>query len=90
MSPWRCHQRGALVTSSAAPDLMPNAETWLDFTDLVLHRSGRYRLQPLSSRPATMSQAFFSIDGDVNSIAVTIRRWLGKVRPPALPKFCRR
>jgi len=33
--PWRLAINADAVTSSASPDLLPNAETWLDFTDLV-------------------------------------------------------
>ena len=33
--PWRLAINADTVASSASPDLLPNAETWLDFTDLV-------------------------------------------------------
>lgn len=33
--PWRLPIDGAAVSPSAPPVLLPNAETWLDFTDLV-------------------------------------------------------
>ena len=33
--PWRLAIDGDAAISSASPDLQPNAETWLDFTDLV-------------------------------------------------------
>ena len=33
--PWRLPLGGDAATSSAPPELQPNAETWLDFTDLV-------------------------------------------------------
>ena len=33
--PWRLPLSGDAGLSSASPDLQPNAETWLDFTDLV-------------------------------------------------------
>ncbi len=33
--PWRLPMDGAAVSPSAPPVLVPNAETWLDFTDLV-------------------------------------------------------
>src|SRR3954471_10914279 len=33
--PWRLSLSGDAATSSASPELTPNAETWLDFTDLV-------------------------------------------------------
>src|SRR5882762_8048065 len=33
--PWRLSFAGDGAVSSASPDLVPNSETWLDFTDLV-------------------------------------------------------
>ncbi|MEA2943540.1 MAG: hypothetical protein QOD09_4069, partial [Bradyrhizobium sp.] len=33
--PWRLSFSGDAASSSASPELVPNAETWLDFTDLV-------------------------------------------------------
>ena len=33
--PWRLAINADQVTPSTSPDLQPNAETWLDFTDLV-------------------------------------------------------
>src|SRR6185312_3764105 len=76
--PWRLPIAGDAAVSSASPDLIPNAETWLDFTDLVF-------IDPVGtgySRFATSGEdarkRFYSIDGDVNAIAVTIRRWLEK------------
>ena len=35
MGPWRLPMTGAARTPSAAPVPVPNADTWLDFTDLV-------------------------------------------------------
>src|SRR5438876_138377 len=36
--PWRLSITGDAAVSSASPDLVPNAETWLDFTDRGLIR----------------------------------------------------
>jgi carboxypeptidase C (cathepsin A) len=35
LGPWRLPLEGSTVSASATPALVPNAETWLDFTDLV-------------------------------------------------------
>jgi carboxypeptidase C (cathepsin A) len=76
--PWRLAMSGDAASSSAPPDLLPNAETWLDFTDLVF-------IDPVStgySRFVTASddvrKRFFSVGGDVDSLSVMIRRWLEK------------
>ena len=85
--PWRLAMSGDAASSSAPPDLLPNAETWLDFTDLVF-------IDPVStgySRFVTTSEdvrkRFFSVGGDVNSLAVMIRRWLEKHDRLLSPKF---
>jgi carboxypeptidase C (cathepsin A) len=85
--PWRLAMSGDAASSSASPDLLPNAETWLDFTDLVF-------IDPVStgySRFVTTSEdvrkRFFSVGGDVDSLALMIRRWLEKHDRLLSPKF---
>ncbi|KWV51415.1 peptidase S10 [Bradyrhizobium macuxiense] len=85
VGPWRLSFDGAV--SSAAPELMPNADTWLDFTDLVF-------IDPVGtgySRFVTTSEEarkhFFTVDGDANSVALVIRRWLEKYDRLTSPKY---
>jgi carboxypeptidase C (cathepsin A) len=85
--PWRLAMNGDAASSSAPPELLPNAETWLDFTDLVF-------IDPVStgySRFVTTSEdvrkRFFSVGGDVDSLALMIRRWLEKHDRLLSPKF---
>ena len=76
--PWRLAIEGDAAVSSASPDLMPNAETWLDFTDLVFIDPVGTGYSRFVATGEEVRKQFFSVDGDVNSIAVTIRRWLEK------------
>ncbi|UFZ06536.1 peptidase S10 [Bradyrhizobium ontarionense] len=85
--PWRISIDAASVTPSSKPDLLPNADTWLDFTDLVF-------IDPVgtgySRFVATGDEArkrFFSVDGDVRSLSLVVRRWLEKHDRLASPKF---
>jgi carboxypeptidase C (cathepsin A) len=85
--PWRLAMNGDAASPSAPPDLLPNAETWLDFTDLVF-------IDPVStgySRFVTTSEdvrkRFFTVGGDVDSLALMIRRWLEKHDRLLSPKF---
>ncbi|WP_426442118.1 S10 family peptidase [Bradyrhizobium genosp. P] len=87
VGPWRLSFDGDGAISSASPDLSPNADTWLDFTDLVF-------IDPVGtgySRFITTSEdarkRFFSVDGDVNSVALVIRRWLEKYDRLLSPKY---
>ncbi|HEX3116720.1 MAG TPA: peptidase S10 [Bradyrhizobium sp.] len=87
VGPWRLSINTDAVTSSASPDLQPNAETWLDFTDLVFIDPVGTGYSRFVATGDDVRKRFFSIDGDVNSIAVTIRRWLEKSDRLLSPKF---
>lgn len=70
-----------------SPELKPNAETWLDFSDLVF-------IDPVGtgfSRFVTTSEdarkKYFSAEGDVAANAVTVRRWLEKNGRLTSPKY---
>jgi len=85
--PWRLAINADQVTPSAAPDLQPNAETWLDFTDLVYIDPVDTGYSRFVATGDDVRKKFFSVDGDVGSIAVTIRRWLEKYDRLVSPKF---
>ena len=76
--PWRLAINVDAVTSSASPDPMPNAETWLDFTDLVFIDPVGTGYSRFVATGEEVRKRFYSVDGDVNAIAVVIRRWLEK------------
>lgn len=75
--PWRiATHTDADGRLSASPILESNADTWLDFTDLVY-------IDPLGTGYSRMvapgdeaRKHFLTVDGDVDSIALVIRRWL--------------
>jgi carboxypeptidase C (cathepsin A) len=85
--PWRLAVNADAPISSASPDLQPNAETWLDFTDLVFIDPVGTGYSRFVATGEDVRKRFFSIDGDVSSIAVTIRRWLEKYERLPSPKF---
>src|SRR5579863_6715357 len=85
--PWRLSIDGDAALSSASPDLKPNAETWLDFTDLVFIDPVSTGYSRFVTTDEDVRKRFFSIDGDVNALAVTIRRWLEKYDRLMSPKF---
>jgi carboxypeptidase C (cathepsin A) len=106
LGPWRLPITQAAAHPTAPADLLPNAETWLDFTDLVFIDpvgTGYSRLHQTdteagASPPAPKEEAaeaptglrkpktgqgakalrdrFWSVQGDIASIAVFVRRWL--------------
>jgi len=85
--PWRLAINADAVTSSASPDLLPNAETWLDFTDLVFIDPVGTGYSRFVATGEEVRKRFYSIDGDVSSIALAIRRWLEKSGRLTSPKF---
>jgi carboxypeptidase C (cathepsin A) len=85
--PWRLSIGGAGAVSSATPDLLPNAETWLDFTDLVFIDPVGTGFSRFVASGEDVRKRFHSVDGDVNSIALVIRRWLEKYDRLLSPKF---
>jgi len=85
--PWRLAINADQVTPSAAPDLQPNAETWLDFTDLVFIDPVGTGYSRFVATGEDVRKRFFSVDGDVAALAVTIRRWLEKYDRLLSPKF---
>jgi carboxypeptidase C (cathepsin A) len=85
--PWRLSLEGDGAISSASPELKPNAETWLDFTDLVFIDPVDTGYSRFVSTDEDVRKRFFSVDGDVNALAVAIRRYLEKSDRLLSPKF---
>jgi carboxypeptidase C (cathepsin A) len=85
--PWRLPINADAANSSVSPELLPNAETWLDFTDLVFIDPVGTGYSRFVAAGEEVRKRFYSIDGDVNSIALTIRRWLEKSDRLLSPKF---
>jgi carboxypeptidase C (cathepsin A) len=74
--PWRLPIDANVVTPSSPPELKPNAETWLDFTDLVYIDPVGTGYSRFVATGENVRRKFFSIDGDVAALALVIRRWL--------------
>ncbi|CCD96329.1 putative Peptidase S10, serine carboxypeptidase; signal peptide [Bradyrhizobium sp. ORS 375] len=85
--PWRIGIDAASVTPSSKPELMPNADTWLDFTDLVFVDPVGTGYSRFVATGDEVRKRFFSVDGDVRSLALVVRRWLEKHDRLASPKF---
>jgi carboxypeptidase C (cathepsin A) len=85
--PWRVSITGEGAVSSATPDLLPNAETWLDFTDLVFIDPVGTGYSRFVASGDDARKRFYSVDGDVSAIALVIRRWLEKYDRLLSPKF---
>lgn len=71
---------------SAAPDLLANNDTWLDFTDLVFIDPAGTGFSRIASSRA-VRRRLWSVRGDIASLGQTIRRWLTEKGRIASPKF---
>ena len=101
--PWRLPVEGAALSPSATPVLVPNAETWLDFTDLVFidpAGTGFSRIaRPQEGGGATGGSGgegsrtqggaryYYSVNGDAESVADMISKWLRKHERLTSPKI---
>jgi carboxypeptidase C (cathepsin A) len=75
MGPWRLRMDEEAARPSAPPALAPNTQTWLPFTDIVfLDPAGTGYSRTLGGDDAR--KWLWSVNGDVDSLATTIRRWL--------------
>ncbi|MBR0847172.1 peptidase S10 [Bradyrhizobium diazoefficiens] len=85
--PWRLPLHGEALSPSASPEVKPNAETWLDFSDLVFIDPVGTGYSRFVASSEEARKSFYSVDGDVNSIALVIRRWLEKHDRLTSPKY---
>jgi carboxypeptidase C (cathepsin A) len=74
MGPWRLPL--AHFSISEAPKLVPNAETWLDFTDLVFIDPPGTGYSRIAASGDEGRRHFWSVDGDAEALAVFIRKWI--------------
>src|SRR5215210_6985090 len=74
-----------LGCTSAPSELVPNAQTWLDFTDLVFIDPVGTGYSGFAGAGEEVRRRLWSVDGDIRSLAEVVRRWLernGRVLSP--------
>jgi carboxypeptidase C (cathepsin A) len=85
IGPWRLPLDGA--SPSRSPRTIDNAETWLDFTDLVFIDPPGTGYSRILGKAETHRHRFYSVAGDIEALAVVIRKWLATYGRLASPKF---
>ncbi|WP_210485918.1 S10 family peptidase [Microvirga antarctica] len=86
IGPWRLSLDGPSISPSAPPALAPNAETWLDFTDLVfIDPPGTGYSRVLGADQ--VRERFYSVQGDIDGLSAFIVRWLKEKNRLRSPKF---
>lgn len=84
VGPWRIPFDGG---PSASPALLPNADTWLDFTDLVFVDPADTGFSRILATDEEVRKRLFSVDGDIASLAETMRHWLDRAQRTISPKY---
>src|SRR3984893_16943349 len=87
MGPWRLPLDRASPLPSAPPVTIDNADTWLDFTDLVFVDPPGTGYSRILAKGDETRHYFYSVTGDIDALAVTIRKWLAANKRLASPKF---
>jgi len=85
MGPWRLPLE--TLSPSKPPHTIDNAETWLDFTDLVFIDPPGTGYSRLTGKGDEQRRRFFSIDGDIEALAIVLRKWLQAHGRLTSPKF---
>lgn len=85
--PWRLPLEGGAISPSAAVALVPNPDTWLDFTDLVFIDPVGTGYSRAGGNDNETRERYYNVDGDVSSLAAVIARWLRTNDRLASPKF---
>jgi carboxypeptidase C (cathepsin A) len=86
LGPWRLPLDGATISPSAPSTLVPNAETWLDFTDLVFVDPPGTGYSRVIGGDDVRGR-FQSVEGDIDGLAAFVTRWLKEKNRLASPKF---
>ncbi len=87
VGPWRIRLGADATIPSAPPEPIPNAETWLDFTDLVFIDPPGTGYSRILANGDEARRALWSVEGDVDALAEVIRRWLDRNERIISPKF---
>ena len=87
LGPWRIRMDGDALTPSASPDLIENQESWLPFADLVFVDPPDTGYSKITSSDGEVRKQFSSVSGDIDVLAVFVRKWLIAHDRLASPKF---
>jgi carboxypeptidase C (cathepsin A) len=86
IGPWRVKLSDDPNHPAASPAPIPNADTWLDFTDLVFIDPPGTGYSTIPGGEAARKR-FWSVSGDVTALAEVIRRWLDRNDRSVSPHF---
>src|SRR5436190_14579164 len=76
LGPWRLPLDN--ITPSSTPTVIPNPDTWLDFTDLVFVDPVGTGYSRFIATGDEVRKHFWSVDGDIDVLATFMRKWIEK------------
>lgn len=85
VGPWRIPFGEAIP--SASPEPLPNADTWLDFTDLVFIDPPGTGYSRIVAKGEAVRRRLWSVTGDIDALADAVRRWLDGNGRIVSPKY---
>jgi carboxypeptidase C (cathepsin A) len=87
LGPWRLLMNNGAIGPSSAPELVDNDDTWLDFTDLVFIDPAGTGYSQIVAPGEETRKRLWSVDGDIDALAIVVRRWLAANERLSSPKF---
>ncbi|HQT75491.1 MAG TPA: septum formation initiator [Rhodopila sp.] len=87
IGPWRVPLNPSVQGPSAPAMPVPNADTWLDFTDLVFIDPPGTGYSRILTTDAEAQHRLWSVDGDIDVLAEAVRRWLDQNKRNVSPKY---
>jgi carboxypeptidase C (cathepsin A) len=87
LGPWRLPMIDGAAHPSSGPTLVDNDDTWLDFTDLVFIDPPGTGYSQITSSSEDSRKKLWSVDGDIDALAIVVRRWLAASERLTSPKF---
>ena len=77
LGPWRLPLQSSDLAPSGATGVVDNADTWLDFTDLLfIDPPGTGYSRSLAKGEDAEKKQFTSVEGDIDVLATVVRKWL--------------
>ncbi|VVB46014.1 Carboxypeptidase C (Cathepsin A) [Beijerinckiaceae bacterium RH AL1] len=88
LGPWRLPIDSHDISPSMPTQVVDNADTWLDFTDLLfIDPLGTGYSRTIGKDNEDAEKHFYSVDGDIDGLATVVRKWLAANGRLASPKF---
>ena len=87
VGPWRLPLLGSDISPSASAQVVDNVDTWLDFTDLLFIDPVGTGYSRTLGKGDNAEKQFYSVDGDISSLATVVRKWLVANNRLLSPKF---